>query len=30
MQELRTEPTPEEIRDQKPYKDWGLSEEEYD
>lgn len=29
MQELRTEPTPEQIRNQKPYKDWGLSEDEY-
>lgn len=30
MQQVRTEPTPEEIREQKPYEAWGLSEQEYD
>ncbi|GAW98591.1 phosphoribosylformylglycinamidine synthase subunit PurL [Secundilactobacillus mixtipabuli] len=30
MQELKTELTPAEIRDQKPYEAWGLSEREYD
>lgn len=30
MQQLRTEPTPEQIREQKPYEAWGLSEQEYD
>lgn len=30
MQELKSEPTPEEIREQKPYEAWGLSETEYD
>lgn len=30
MQELKTEPTPAEIRDQKPYEAWGLSQREYE
>ncbi|HBF73822.1 MAG TPA: phosphoribosylformylglycinamidine synthase subunit PurL [Lactobacillus sp.] len=30
MQQLKTELTPEEIREQKPYEAWGLSEQEYD
>ncbi|MCH5463257.1 phosphoribosylformylglycinamidine synthase subunit PurL [Lactobacillus sp. LC28-10] len=30
MQQLKSEPTPEEIRDQKPYEAWGLSQREYD
>ncbi|MTV83052.1 phosphoribosylformylglycinamidine synthase subunit PurL [Secundilactobacillus folii] len=30
MQQLKTELTPEEIREQKPYEAWGLSEREYD
>lgn len=29
MQQLKTELTPEEIREQKPYEAWGLSEQEY-